>query len=97
MPPLVGGGGRLVCGSVGNADLLSDNFNGKQSWESVDLPLTCHPCPRLTTFAFKSSEVRRLLLDLDSFVGTDPFRMFPLFLKNWPPSKCNVSAACSSG
>ena len=32
-------------------------------------------------FAFKSSEVRRLLLDLDPDGGTDPFGMFPLFLK----------------
>ena len=39
---LVGGGGRLVCESVGKADLLSDNFDGKQSRESVDLLLTCH-------------------------------------------------------
>ena len=35
----------------------------------------------LTTFAFMSSEVRRLLLDLDPYGGTDPFGMFPLFLK----------------
>ena len=31
-------------------------------YESVDLPLTCHPSPRLISFAFRSSEVRRLLL-----------------------------------
>ena len=48
LPPLVGGGGGLVCESVGNADLLSDHFGGKQPRESVDLPLTCHPSPRLT-------------------------------------------------
>ena len=27
-----------------------------QSNEAVDLPLTCHPSPSLTTFAFRSSE-----------------------------------------
>ena len=59
--PLVGGGGGLVCESVGKADLLSDYFDGKQSRESVDLPLTCHPSPTLTSLAFRSSEVRRLL------------------------------------
>ena len=42
LPPLVGGGGGLVCELVGKADLLSDHFDGKQSRESVDLPLTCH-------------------------------------------------------
>ena len=56
LPPLVGGGGGLVCESVGKAD-LSDHFDGKQSRESVDLPLTCHPSPSLTSFAFRSSEV----------------------------------------
>ena len=35
----------------------------------------------LTTFAFRSSEVRRLMLDLDPYGGTDPLSMFPLFLK----------------
>ena len=70
-----------MCESVGKADLLSDHFDGKQSRESVDLPLTCHPSQSLTSFAFRSSEVRRLLLDLDSYQGSDPFGMFPLFLK----------------
>ena len=45
LPPLVGG---LVCESVGKAD-LSDHFDGKQSNESVDLPLTCHPSQSLTS------------------------------------------------
>ena len=35
-------GGRLVCESVGMADLLSDHFDSKQSREAVNLPLTCH-------------------------------------------------------
>ena len=67
--------------SVGKADLISDPFNGQDSRESVDLPLTCHPSPRLTSVAFRSSEVRRLLLDVDPFVGSDQLGMFPLFLK----------------
>ena len=81
LPLLVGGGGGLVCESVGKADLLSDHFDGKQSKESVDLPLTCHPSPCLTSFAFRSSEVRHLLLDFDPYGGSDPLGMFPLFLK----------------
>ena len=80
LPPLVGGGGGLVCESVGKADLLSDHFDGKQSRESVDLPLTCQS-PSVTSFAFRSSEVRHLLLDLDPYGGSDPLGMFPLFLK----------------
>ena len=42
LPLLVGGGGGLVCESVGKPDILSDHSDGKQSKESVDLPLTCH-------------------------------------------------------
>ena len=63
------------------ADPLSDLFDGKQSRESVDLQLTWYPPPRFTTFAFMSSEDRRLLLDLDPYGGTDSFSTFPLFLK----------------
>ena len=81
MPSLVSEGGALVCELVGKDDLLSDHFDSKQSREAVDLPLTCHPSPSLTTFAFRSSELRHLLLDLDSYGGTDAFGVFPLFLK----------------
>ena len=81
MPPLVSEGGGLVCESIGKADLLSDHFDSKQSREAVDLPLTCHPFPSLTTFAFRSREVMCVLLDLDPYGGTDPLGMFPLFLK----------------
>ena len=71
-----------MCESLGGtADLLSDHFDNMQSRESVDLLVTCHPSPRLITFAFRSSEVKRLLLGLDPYGGTDPLGMFPLFLK----------------
>ena len=79
-PTLVSGGGGLVSESVGKADLLSYHFYGKHSRKSVDLPLTCHPSLSLTTFAFRSSEVRRFSLDLDPYGGPDPLGMFPLFL-----------------
>ena len=54
LPQLVSEGGGsdqpYQCESVGKADLLSDHFDSKQSRETVDLPLTCHPSPSLTTF-----------------------------------------------
>ena len=81
IPPLIGAGGGLVCESIGKADMLSAHFDGKQSMNPVDLPSTCHPSPSLTTFAFRSREVWQLLFDLDSYGGTDPLGMFPLFLK----------------
>ena len=64
---------------VGKADLLSDHFDSKQSREAVDLMLTCHPSPSLTSFAFRSSERRRLSLDLDPYGGIDPLGMVPFF------------------
>ena len=65
---------KLICSGKQSRD-------GKQSRESVELPLTCHPSSSLTSFAFRSSEVRRILLDLDPYGGSDPLGMFPLFLK----------------
>ena len=60
LPRLVGVGGGLVCASVGKANLLSDHFDSKQSRESANLSLTCHPSPILVTFPFGSSKVRRV-------------------------------------
>ena len=78
-----------MCESVGKIDLLSDHFDSNQSREFVDLLLSCHLSPKLTTFAFRSSKVRRLLLDLDPYGGTDPLGMFSIFLREllmfWPP------------
>ena len=81
MPLLVGGGGGLVCESVGKADLLSDNFDSKLTWKSVDLPLTCHASPGLTTLHSRSMEVGRHLFDSDPYGGTDHWVCFLLFLR----------------
>ena len=56
-------------------------IGSKQSRESVNLPLTCNPSPSFTSSEIWSIEVRRLLLDLDPYGDSDPFGMFPLFLK----------------
>ena len=81
LPLLVSEGSGLVCESDGKADPLSDHFDSKQSREAVDLPLTCHPSPSFTTLAFRSSEVRRLLLDLDPYGNTHLLGLFPLLFK----------------
>ena len=39
-----------MCESVGKADLLSDHFDSKQSRESVDLLVTCHPSPSFSVW-----------------------------------------------
>ena len=77
----MGGGDGLACELIGKAEMLSAYFDEKQTRDPIDLPSTCHPCPSLTTFTFRSREVRQILLDLDSYGGTDPLGMFPLFLK----------------
>ena len=97
LPPRVSEGGGLVCESVGKADLLSDHFDSKQSMEAVDLPLTCYSSPSLTTFAFRSSEVKHLLLDLDPYGGTDSFGMLPLFLKRTADVMAAVLVYCFGG
>ena len=79
--PLIEEGGSLVCESVGKADMLSVHFDGKESKVPVDLSSTCHPSPSLTTFAFRPREVKRLLLDKDSYGGTDPLNLSPIFLR----------------
>ena len=61
-----------MCESVGETDLLSGHFDSKQSRKSVDLPLTSHPSPRFTTFAFRSSEIRRLMLPKQNFSSDLP-------------------------
>ena len=77
MATVVGVGGGLVCESVGNAVLLSDHFDGNQSRLSVDLPLTD---------AFRSSEVRGLILDL----GPD-FRIVVMLINGAVRRKQNLS------
>ena len=86
-----------MCESVGKADLLSDNFDGKQARESVDLWLTCHPSPTLTSFSLRSSKFRRLLLNLDYYGGTYPLHGYvsSSLKKLLLLRKCSVSAACS--
>ena len=81
-----------MCELFGKADLLSDHFDSKQSRESVNLLLTCHPSPSLITFALRSSEIRHLLLDLDLYGGTDPLGTFHIFLKR----TADVMASCLS-
>ena len=81
LPPLIGVGGGLVWSVSRSGRQIAFHFDGKQSTDPVDLPSTCHPSPSLTTFVVRSREVKQLLLDLDSYGGTDPLGMFPLFLK----------------
>ena len=62
------------------ASLLGALFDSKQCREFVT-SLSCFPRPVCNSLAFRSSVLRRLLLDLDSYGGVDPLGVFPLFFK----------------
>ena len=81
MPPLVKPDGSITHSPKEKAILLADVFDGKQSNVDLTLPDSCFPEPKLSKLAFRSSEVRKLLLDLDAYGGTDPNGIFPLFFK----------------
>jgi len=84
LPPLLDVGGFLVCSSEGKANLLNGHFDSKQCRLDLPLPPTCHPEVKLSTFAFRSGELCRLLLDLDAYGGVDPHGFFPFFSRKWP-------------
>ena len=43
------------------------------------MPQSCFPEAELTTFAFRSGEVKKLLLELDPYGGAGPDGIFSLF------------------
>ena len=105
LPLLVSeGSSGLVCESVGKADLLSDHFDNKQLGR---LLICCSLAIHLLVFSplpsgRERSGLRRLLLDLGLYGGTNPLGMFILLIKRTadvmvPSSLCSVSAACLSG
>ena len=81
IPPLLRPGGGVASVPADKAELFSTHFADKQSRDQIVLPSTCDPEPRLRSFAFRSSEVLKLLLDLDPYGGCDPLGFYPLFLQ----------------
>ena len=81
IPPLLKQDGSLCHNPKEKAELLANVFDSKQNRESVNLPPSCFPEPKLTTIAFRSRTVKKFLMDLDTFGGTDPNGFFPLFFK----------------
>ena len=79
MPPLLKPDGSLTHCPNEKATLLANVFDGKQSDEVLTLPQSCHPEAKLTTIAFRSREIERLMLDLDPYGGSGPDGIFPLF------------------
>lgn len=69
----------LVYEPGGKAAVLTAHFASKQSRESVELLTTCHSCPRVSSFAFRSKKYKKLLHELDFYDGTDLLGMLPIF------------------
>ena len=82
LPPLRSVDGVPKYSPEEKADLLSSYFQSKQCSQDLELPPTCFPDPILTKCAFRASEIKSYMQDLDSYGGTDPTGIFPLFLKN---------------
>ena len=83
LPPLVSEGSGVVYESVGIRliccrVILTASSAGRLL---ICRTLAIRPLYSLTTIAFRSSEVRRPLLDLDPSGDTDSLGLFPLFLK----------------
>ena len=81
LPPIRKENGAVSFDPSVKAEVFSSVFQQKQSAQVLQLPATCFPQPKLSYFAFKSSEVKFYLNDLDSSGGSDPNGLFPLFLK----------------
>ena len=79
IPPLLKPDGSLTDCPREKAALFANVFDEKQSAEVLTLPLSCHPEPKLTSMAFRSREIKKLMLNLDSYGGSGPDGIFPLF------------------
>ena len=79
--PALGPEGGLVVAPAEKASLLGSQFDSKQCREQFATPLSCFPQSRCNSLAFRIPVLLRLLLDLDTSGGDDPFGVFPLFLK----------------
>ena len=67
-------GGVLVAADLAStAELLSSFFDSKQSRVANNLPHTCYPEPKLSSFAFKSRAVHKLHYR-NYYGGVDPLR-----------------------
>ena len=61
------------------AEVFTTVFQNKQSDQNLNLPQTCFSKPKFTYFAFKLSEMKYYLKDLNSNGGLNPHSIFPCF------------------
>ena len=78
-PPLLRPDGSLTHFLKEKAALFADVFDSKQSSDSLIMPQSCFPEAELTTFAFCSGEVKKLLFELDRYGGAGRDGIFFFF------------------
>ena len=81
--PLKKADGSLTFAADEKAKLLSDHFNSKMSRGDIEIPPGCYPEPKLTSIAFRSSELKKILDDLDAHGSVDPNGLFPSLFKRF--------------
>ena len=81
LPSLLQPDGKLATSPRDKAELLHHAFESKQSAEDVPLPDICHPEPHLTRFAFRATDVKKIIDSLNSWGANDHDNFFPLFSK----------------
>ena len=79
VPPLLRPDGFLTHCPKEKATLFVDVLESKQSNASLTMPQSCFPETELITFAFRSGEVKKVLLEFDPYSGAGPDSIFPLF------------------
>ena len=81
--PLKKPDGSVTFAGAEKAELLANYFNSKMSRNTVEIPSGCFPSPKLHSVAFRSSEVQKILQNLDEHGGTDSSGLFPSFFKRF--------------
>ena len=79
MPPILKPDGSLTHCPREKSVLFSNVFDEKQSNAELNLPQSCHPEVKLSALAFRSREIKELMLNLDPYGGSGPDGIFPLF------------------
>ena len=79
VPPLLKPDGAVTHCPEAKATLLADMFDCKQSNEKLSMPDSCFPEAKLNSIAFRSREIKNLILDLDVYGGVDLMAFFPCF------------------
>ena len=92
LPPTLKPDGSLTHDPKEKATLFANVFDRKQNNDKLTMPHTFVPEAKLTALAFKTQEIKTLLLDLDARGGAGPEGIFLLFFKKDADVLCSKIA-----